>query len=175
MSADLIAEEAQPHARYPGVGLVVRLEHPGQRLGSEHGSVLVGAAAQKRGDVASHVAGGGVDRAGADGRDLTVGDRRESAGAQRVSRSQVRPQPLGSDEVRAFHAEGAEHPLAKVAVEQKPTDVLDDLAQRGEPVIGVDPLGARLDVDTQPPSVVLGKHSAGRPTRAPQPSAGRSR
>jgi len=47
--------------------------------------------------------------------------------------------------------------LAEVAVEGKPADVFDDLAQRGEPVIGVGPPGARLDVDAQTPSVVLGK------------------
>jgi hypothetical protein len=135
----------------------VGLEHPGERLGPEHGAVLVGAAAQKRRDVAGHVARGGIDRAGAGYGHLPVDDRLETAGAQRVSGGKAGPHPLGSDEVGALHAEGAEHVLTEVAVERKPADVLDDLAERGEPVIGVGPLGSRLDVDAQAPSVVLGE------------------
>jgi hypothetical protein len=55
------------------------------------------------------------------------------------------------------HAEGLEHALAQVAVEGQPADVLDDLAQGGEPVIGVGPLGSWFDVDVQSPSVVRGE------------------
>jgi hypothetical protein len=137
------------------------LEHPGERLGPEHGAVLVGTAAQKRRDVASHVARGGVDRAGAGYHHLAVGDRLEPAGAQRVPGGEAGPHPLGSDEIGVLHAEGPEHALAKIAVERKPAHVLDDLAERGEPVIGVGPLGSRLDVDAQAPPVILGKRRSG--------------
>jgi hypothetical protein len=79
VSAGLVAPEPQAHARYPGIGLVVGLEHRGKRPGLEHRAVLVGAAAQQRGGVAGHVAGGGVDRAAAGYRHLAVGDRLEPA------------------------------------------------------------------------------------------------
>jgi hypothetical protein len=119
--------------------------------------VLVGAAAQKRRDVAGHVAGGGVDRAAAGWHYLAVGDRLEPARAQRVPGGQAGPHPLGPDEVGVLHAERAEHPLAQVAAERKPADVLDDLAQCGETVIGVGPPGTRLDIDAQAAPVVLGE------------------
>jgi hypothetical protein len=105
-SAGLAAPEPQADARYPGIGLVVRLEHPGKRLGLEHRAVLVGAAAQKRRDVAGHVAGGGVDRAAAGWHYLAVGDRLEPARAQRVPGGQAGPHPLGPEQVGVLHAEG---------------------------------------------------------------------
>jgi hypothetical protein len=63
------------------------------------------------------------------------------------------------------HAERAEHALTEVAAEREPADVLDDLTERGEPVVGVGPLAARLDIDVQAAPVVLGE----RRGRAPRP------
>jgi hypothetical protein len=60
---------------------------------------------------------------------------------------------LGPDQVGALHAEQSEDGLAEVAVERHPADGLDDLAQRGETVIGVGPPGARLEIDAQAASV----------------------
>ena len=68
-----------------------------------------------------------------------------------------------------FHAERAEHVLAQVAVERGSGDVLDDLAERGEPVIGVRPLGAWLGVDAQAVAVVLGQRGH-RPARGHAPA-----
>ena len=53
-----------------------------------------------------------------------------------------------------LHAQRAEHVLAQVAAQRNPGDVLDDLAEHGEPVIGV---------------------GTDWPAGTPQPSAGRSR
>jgi hypothetical protein len=90
--AGAAAEEPEAHAGYPGVGLVVRLEHAGERFRPEHPAVRVGAAEQGCG-IAGHVMGGGVDRAGASLHDLAVGDRAEPAGAQLVSGGQAGPHP----------------------------------------------------------------------------------
>jgi hypothetical protein len=38
-----------------------------------------------------------------------------------------------------------------------PADVLDDLAERGEPVVGVGERGARFDAQPEAPVVVLGE------------------
>ncbi len=142
--AGVAAEEPQAHARYPGIGLVVRLEHGGERVGLQHLAVFACAAAQQGRGVAGHVAGGGVDRGGAGWHGLAVGDRLEAAGAQLVPGGKAGPHPFGPEQIGVLHAERAEHVLAQVAAEWDSGDVLDDLAERGEPVIGVGPLGARL-------------------------------
>jgi len=82
------------------------------------------------------------------------------------------PDPL-ADDVCVFHAEGTEDVLAEVAVEGFPTDVLDDLAEGGEPMVGVGKAGARFDLDAQPTPVVLGEGRDGsrlhlRAQRRPQ-------
>jgi hypothetical protein len=163
--AGLPAEEPQAHARYPRIGLVGRLEHAGQRRRPEHPAVLVGAAAQQGRGVAGHVAGGGVDRAAAGRHDLAVGDRPEPAGAQQVAGGQAGAHQPGPGEVGVVHAERPEHALAEVAAERDTADILDDLAERGEAVVGVGPLSARLDIDVQAAPVVSGE----RGNRAPGP------
>ena len=55
------------------------------------------------------------------------------------------------------HAERSEHALAEVAAERDAADILDDLAERGEAMVGVGPPGARFGVDVQAPSVVPGE------------------
>ena len=45
--ADLAAEAPQAHAGYAGIGLVVRLEHGGERVGLQHPAVLACTAAQQ--------------------------------------------------------------------------------------------------------------------------------
>ncbi len=45
--AGVAAEKPQAHARYPGIGLIVRPEHGGEGLGLDHPAVLACAAAQQ--------------------------------------------------------------------------------------------------------------------------------
>lgn len=167
MSSFLAEEEPQAHAGNPGIRLVVRPEHGCERLGLEHRAVLVAAAAQQRCDVASHVSRGRVDGGGARRGGLTVDDRRETAGAKRVSGGPARPDPLGADDVAALHAEGPEDVLSQIAVEGLSGHVLDDLAERGEPVVSVHPLAARLDLDPQASPVVLSERRHGTPDLHP--------
>jgi hypothetical protein len=72
----------------------------------------------------------------------------------------VRLDPLGSDKIGVGHAEGLEDVLAHVAVQGLPAHVLDDLTERGKPVVGVHEPGARLCVDAEAALVVLvqGRH-----------------
>ena len=150
-------EERESDPRHARIGLVVRLEHAGKRRRLEHGSVLVGAAAEERRDVARHVPRGRVDRRGARGHPLTVDHGPRAVGPQRVARRQSGPDQLGPEEVGVGHAEGLEDVLAKVAGEGLPADVLDDLAERGEPVVGVDEPCARFGRQAETAAVVLGK------------------
>jgi hypothetical protein len=133
--------------------------------------VLVGATAQQGRGVAGHVAGGGVDRAATGRHDLSVGDRLEPAGAQHVAGGQAGLHPTGPDEVGVLHAERSEHALAEVAAERDAADILDDLAERGEAMVGIGPLGARLGVDVQAAPVVPGEWGDRAP--GPRPPAQR--
>jgi hypothetical protein len=157
MAVEVDPEEAQPEAWYPWIGLVVGLEHGGQRRRFQYRAVLASAAAEQRPQVAGHVSRSGVGGAASDRDHLVVGDHRGPAGAQPVSRGEARRDPLGSDEVGVGHAEGLEDVLAKIASQGHPAHVLDDLTERGEPVVGVGEPGARLGVDAEAAPVVLGE------------------
>jgi hypothetical protein len=69
----------------------------------------------------------------------------------------VRRDPLGSDEVGVGHAEGLEEAPAEVPVKGHPAHVLDDLAERGEAVIGVREGRTGLDHQPESAAVVLGE------------------
>jgi hypothetical protein len=108
--------------------------------------VLAAAAVQQGGHIAGQVGGGRVDAAAAGGHDLAIGDRLEATGTQHIPGGQVGPDPLGADQVGVVHPQGVEDALAQVLIERLAADVLDQLAQGGEPVVGVPPPGARLDL-----------------------------
>jgi hypothetical protein len=112
MPADLVAEERQADAWYSRIGPVVGREHAGKGLGLEDRAVLAGATSKQRRHVAGHVAGGRVDRSGADTDDVTVPDRVWAIGTQSVSRREARPNPLRSQQVGVGHAERLEDVLA---------------------------------------------------------------
>ena len=63
---------------------------------------------------------------------------------------------LGTDEVGVDHAEGLEDPLAEVVREWQAAHVLDDLAERGEPVVRIGEGRPRLDDDPEAVAVVVG-------------------
>ena len=135
--------------------------------------VLVAAIPQQGGDVARDVRRGGVHPAPARGRDLAVGDRLEAAGAQHIPGGQVGPDPFRPDEVGVLHTQGVEDAVAQIAIQRLAGHVLDDLPERGEPVVAVHPLRPRLDLHGQAPAVVLGQAATppivprGRPNRRP--------
>jgi hypothetical protein len=56
-------------------------------------------------------------------------EQTEAAGAERVSRGETGPDPLGSHEVGGLHAQRVEHVLEQVAVEGLPAHLLDDLSR----------------------------------------------
>ena len=157
MRAEIAPHERQTYARHPGIGLVVGLEHGGQRRRIEHSAVFVGAAVGKSRDVPGRIPRGGVDGARSRGHPLAVCHSSHAAGAQLVSRGQARLRPLRSEEVGVGHAEGLEDVLAKIAVERLPAHVLDDLAERGEPVVAVGEPGARLGRQAEAATIVLGQ------------------
>ena len=147
----------------------MRLEHGRQGLGLQHQVLLACVHLLKCGDVAGDVRCSGVDAAAARGRDLAVGDRLQAAGAKHVPGGQAGADALGADEVGVLHPQRFEDALAQVMLERLAADVLDDLSERGEPVVAVDPLGSRLNLDRQAPAVVLGER---RRARSPRPDAG---
>jgi hypothetical protein len=157
MSPCVATEERQALARDPGVRLVLGLEHRGQRRGLEHGAVLIAATTEERREVAGHVPGRRVGAAPGRRHHLVVGVRLGATGAQVVAGGQPRPGRLRWHEVGVDHAEGGEDVLAQVAVERLPDHVRDELAQRGEPVIGVPPPRPRLGDDAQAGPVVPGR------------------
>ena len=93
----------------------------------------------------------------AHGRDFAVGDLLETAGAQHVSGGQVGSDPFRSDEVGVLHAEGVEDAVSQVAIQRLAAHVLDDLPERGKPVVAVRPLRPRLHLHRQAPAVILRK------------------
>jgi hypothetical protein len=119
--------------------------------------VLVGPAAKQSCEVASHVSRRGVDSAAAGRYDFGVGYGLGAGGPYLVSGRQTSLDSVGSEKVGVAHAEGFEEVLVKVAVEGFLAHVLDDLAERGERVIGVDVSGAGLNRETEASAVVLGK------------------
>lgn len=156
-------QNASP-ARYPGMGLVLGGEHAGKRRGFEHGAVLVGATTQEGREIPRHVFGRGVDTAGSCRHDFTVSDGLGAGRAQLAPRREPRLDHLGSCEGGVGHTEGFEDVTAEVAVQGRRTHVLDNLAQRRGPVVCVPEHGARLRVEPQPTSVVVGEEGTGRPS-----------
>ncbi len=73
-----------------------------------------------------------------------------------ITPRQARLQPLRSQQVAVGHAERLEDVLAETAVERLPAHVLDDLAERAEPVVAVGEPGARLGRQAQAATVVFG-------------------
>lgn len=138
--------EPEPHARQPRIGLEMRLEHGRQGLGFEHRTVLVGAGVQQGGDVAGHVPRRGVHRARAGSGEVAVGDRLEAPGAQHVAGGEAGADLLRTDEVGVLHPQWLENVVTQVVVERPAAHVLDDLAERGEAMVAVHPLGPRLDL-----------------------------
>ena len=111
--------------------------------------MLVAATIEERGKVAGHVPGCRVGGGASRGDHLVVGVWLWDAGTKVVAGGQPGAGRLGSDQVSVGHAEGCEDVLAQVAVEGLAGHVLDELAQRGEPVVGVPGAGARLGPDGQ--------------------------
>jgi hypothetical protein len=120
--------------------------------------------AQEGRDVAGHVCWGGGGGGSAHRHHLIVADRLRATGAQVVARREAGLRPFGSDQAGVGHAEGLEDVLAQVAVQALSAHVLDQLAERGEAVVGVPEAGARLGLDAQTPPVVRGegRHGAAR-------------
>lgn len=144
VTAELEPEERQPDAGQARVGPVVGLELARERRRLQNRAVGVRSAALERRQVASHVSGRGVGGAGSRRQQLAIGHRPGAAGPERVSGREASRDPLGAVEVGVRHAQGVEHVLAQVAREGLPAHVLDELAERGEPTVGVPQAGARL-------------------------------
>src|SRR5260370_9507361 len=89
----------------------------------------------------------------------------QKAGAEPVPGGETGPDSFGPDEVGGLHAEGPKDVLAQVTVEGLPAHILYDLAERGERVVAICPLGARFYLYSEPPSVVLsdGRHGIAHP------------
>ena len=128
--------------------------------------MLACARAQQGGNVEGHVRGGGVHSATTRSWHLAIGDRLEAAGSQHVPGSQAGTDPPGPDEIGVLHPQRLEDVLAQITVKGLAGHVLDDLAQDGEPVVAVDPLGPRLNLHRQAPAVILGQ---GRHPRSSRP------
>ena len=157
MPAGAVAEEPEAHARQARIRLIVGFEHRCEGLGSEHRAVFVGTIAEQRREVPGHVACGRVDVPGSPRHPIAVGDGFRTAPAEVVPRREARTDPVGSDEVGIGHAQGFEDVFSDVLVERLPAHVRDDLAERGEPVVGVHEGGARFDVDAEAGPVALGE------------------
>ena len=140
-----------------GIGPEVGLDHLGQRCGTQDRSGPVGATARQRGGEARDVAGGGVEPPGRRSGPVPVGDHLCAAPAQGVAGGQACADRRGTDEAGVAHPEGPEDALVEPPVEGCPGDVLDDLAECGEPVVGVREHGAGLRDHPQTTAVVLGR------------------
>ena len=137
MPAGLAAGEAEPPTRHAGIRLVVGLEHRRQRRRLEDRSVPVGTTAHQRRREASDVAGGGVDPAGSAGRsslDRGPPSRRAARGCSR-SPGVTRPDRTGRGRCPSCRA--ARRSARGSSARGRPAHVLDDLTERGEPVVGV--------------------------------------
>ena len=137
-------QNAGPIPGTPRIRPVLRLEHHGDRGGLEHRAVPVGAAAEQRGHVAAQVRHGRVGPAAGRGHQLVVAHRPRSPGTQRVPGREPLPDPRRPDEVGVRHAERFEDVPAQVPVQRRTAHVLDELAERGEVVVGVDEPGTRF-------------------------------
>ena len=75
------------------------------------------------------------------------------------------PDPLGPDQVGVLHPQRRTDVLAQIVIEGLAGHVRDELAEGGEPVVAVHPLGSRLDLHRQAPPVVVGerRHRSARP------------
>ena len=132
---------------------------------------------QQGGDVASDVRRGGIHPASARARDFAVGDRLEAAGAQHISGGKVSSDPFRSDEVGVLHAQGVEDAVSQVAIQRLAAHVLDDLPERGKPVIAVRPTSSPARSPRAGPggSSPQGADAPDRPARSPEPTPGWSR
>ena len=157
VAPDLGAEESEAEAGDARIGSEVRCEHRREGLRLEHGAVLVPATAEEGGDVPSHVSRRRVDAPATSRDEVVLDDGFRSAGAELVAGGEPRPDPLGTDEIRVLHAEGFEDVRAEVRVERHPGDVLDDLTERREPVVGVAERGPRIGVVAEGTPVELGE------------------
>jgi hypothetical protein len=101
-----------------------------------------------------------------------VADQARAVGTQCVPRREATADAIGSDQIGLLHAERLEDVLAEVALQGSPGHVLDDLAERGKPVIAVDVPHAGFCDQAQTAPVVLGE-GGHRPSELHHLSKGR--
>jgi hypothetical protein len=157
MPTGLATGEAEPPTRHPGIRLEMGLEHRRKRRRLQDRAMLVGAAAYQRRRQTGNVADGGVDPATCGADPVPIGHRRHTVASERVAGRQTRCDPTGPDQVGVRHAERLEDPLPEVARQRHSAHVLDDLAERGEPVVAVREPRAGLGDHPQTTAVVLGQ------------------
>jgi hypothetical protein len=158
MPAEVVAEERQPDPGQARILLVVRREHAGKSLWLEYLAVLARAAGHQRRHVAGHIPGCRVDRSGADGHQIAVADRARTGRPQRVPGRHPGSDLVGPGEIGVGHAERPEDSVAEISAERLPGEILDDLAERREPVVAIGVPGARLRDQAQPAPVEVGEH-----------------
>jgi hypothetical protein len=157
MAANFAPVESEANTGKVRVGLVLGREHRIKGLGLEDRAMLVGATPEQRYDIASDVPRGRVDATAGDGDEVVVADQAWAMGTQCVPRREATADAIGSDQIGLLHAEQLEDVFAEVALQGLPGHVLDDLAERGEPVIAVDVPHAGFCDQAQTVPVVLGE------------------
>src|SRR5215212_9928550 len=155
MTAEAYSPEREAHTRYSGVGLVVRLEHQRDGVRPQNRTMLTGTPGEEGGDVARHVQGCGVDRAGRRCHPLTVYDRLRTVRTNAVASGQPHCKPWRSQQIGIGHPEGLEDALSEIVVQRLPAYVFYDLAERGVPMVGVGPDCARFGGQPQAALVIL--------------------
>lgn len=147
--------EAETHSGQPRVRLELGGEHlrDGRRI--KDLALWARSLVEQARHVSSQVGRGRVEASAAGSGDLPVRREHEPAGAHEVAAGEPRPHPFGPDEVGVAHPEWVEDVLSQVVAQVLTGDVLHHLPQRGEAVVAVHPLGARLDLLRQPVAVVL--------------------
>ena len=118
--------------------------------------MLVACHSQQGGDIASDVCRRGVHPAAAHSRDFAVGDLLETA--ERSTYPVARWGRTRSDRMRSVCSmpRGSKM-VSQVAIQRLAGHVLDDLPERGKPVVAVRPLRPRLHLHRQAPAVVVRK------------------